>query len=238
MKKHLIAIKIACSLALASCGGTGGGGSSNDSGATGPVISTESFPFQSAYNARIASVATDNYRISGTCSGTATISAAAPVAATFEGSAGLSVTGTSIISYANCTPASIASTQVTYYDTNYNALGHLIASVEYGKYLTGPITLPTSVKVGDTAIYGSETIYADGTMKSITGTRVRSYVIEADTASTAIVNFITQSYDSHPWLFLTQQSRFRIDTLGTLTSLSIDWQQSTLGSGHEIYTHI
>lgn len=71
-------------------------------------------------------------------------------------------------------------------------LGHSNDS-EYGVYQT-PITIPSSVKVGDGATVGTETLYTDSTKFTPAGTDVDSYVVEPDTAQTAIVNLITNSY--------------------------------------------
>ena len=64
--------------------GCGGGGSSSDSAA----VSVSAFPLQAGYQARIIAGHTDNFTVSGTCTGTATITNAATSASNFEGVAG------------------------------------------------------------------------------------------------------------------------------------------------------
>jgi len=216
---------------LAACGGGGGGAP-----AATAAQATTSFPLQSGYKARIAGGSSDNFNISGTCSGTAAISTAKPVSASFEGASGLSTTTTQTVNFTNCTPASNAVTSTGFYDTNYNPLGHSIAGVEYGKFLTVPNALPTSVKVGDTAVFGTETTYTDSTKQVITGQRILSYVIETDTASTAIANLITKGFNTSNQLLFTQQSRYRIAADGTLTTSSLDVQYSTTSANHLVYT--
>lgn len=72
----------------------------------------------------------------------------------------------------------------------------------------------------------------------MTGSRVFSYVVEADTLSTAIVNVIAKDYDTSNQLILTQQSRYRIAADGKLTSTSIDAQYSTTSTSHFVLTKI
>lgn len=147
---------IATAVLLTACGG-GGGGSSLPAG---PVTSTLSFPLQSAYKTNIANGSTVNYTVLATgipsasngCHGTASFANATPVSATFETISGFSVTGTITLNLTDCTPASTAVTGVSYFDSNYNPIGSSIAGTEYDVYLTVPSPLPTSVKVGDTAI--------------------------------------------------------------------------------------
>jgi hypothetical protein len=96
--------------------------------------------------------------------------------------------------------------------------------------------LPDSVKVGDTANYATLASYTDSSKANTTGTRVLSFVVEADTADTAIVNFITRSYNTASQLMFTQQSRLRMAADGSLTLVSIDVQFSTSSTNRQIYT--
>lgn len=241
------AIAIPAILTLFALAGCGGGGSSSSTPSTPaatpvvtPVTSANSFALQSAFKKFVASGATTNYTISDFCTGTATSSISVPVAATFEGVAtAISVTTTETATFtaSTCTPTSDVQTRVEYYDSNYNPLGHAIAGVEYSVYAPAATALPTSVKVGDTAIIGTETNYSDSSKKppAVVTTRQASFVIEADTATTAIVNFIskpTATFDE------TRQTRYRIDAAGTLTPVSIDrlYKNSAFKDVHMLYT--
>lgn len=221
-------------LLLAACGGGGG-----TSGASAPVVvAAPSFPLQSAYKAYLAGADTINFSVSGTCSGSAIIIQPAPVAAIFEGFAALASSGTSTINLTNCTPSSIVSTVIQYYDSNYNALGHLNPGTEYGKYLSLPGPLPVSVKVGDSGTYGTETLYSDSSKTTVTGQDVDTYVVEPDgtSSTTAIVNLITKNFNPPNQLLSTTQARYRIDASGTLSVVSLDQQGGTTGSTHLIFT--
>lgn len=234
MSNKFIKVASASILGAAFLAACGGGGDGATAATTTPA--TTSFPLLSGYKALIAGGSSVNFNISGSCSGTAAFSTAKPVSASFEGTSGLSTTTTATINFTNCTPASNAVTSTAFFDTNYNLLGSSIAGVEYGKFLIAPNALPTSVKVGDTAVFGTETIYTDSTKQVSTGQRIRSYVIEADTASTAIANLITKGFNASNQLLFTQQSRYRIAADGTLTISSLDVQYSSTSSTHLVYT--
>lgn len=222
---------IAIPLQLIACGGGGGGG-----GSTGPVASTNSFSLLAGYTTLVAGGATDNFTISGTCAGTATITDAPAVASSFEGIAGFASASTLTFTFTNCTPASGAETSTTFYDANYTPLGTSTPGTDYAKFQTVPPPLPASVKVGDTAAYGTLIEYTDSSKAVTTGTRILSYVIEADTATTAIVNLISKSYDNTSQLLGTQQTRYRIAANGTLSMVSIDIQLSTTSTLHLLFT--
>src|SRR5436309_1513447 len=63
-----------------------------------------------------------------------------------------------------------------------------------------------------------------------------TYAIEADTATTAILNVIVKTYDTSNALQVTQQSRYRVAADGSLTVLTIDVQYSGPSTAHLLYT--
>ena len=208
-----------------------GGG---DSGGT--TIAVTSFPLQAGYQARIKAGSADNFTILGTCSGTATISTGAATASVFEGVSGFSATQTATVNLTNCTPATNAVSGVGYYDATYVPIGSSVLGVLYEKFVTAPAAIPTSVKVGDTAVVATTTVYADSSKAVVTGHRVLSYVVEADSANNAIVNLISKASNAANQPLFTQQSRFRIAADGTLSVLTIDIQYSTTSTNHLIWT--
>lgn len=214
--------------------GCGGGG---DSGATAAAVAASTtFPLQAGYQARIKAGSQDNYAVSGTCAGTATLTNGAPTAATFEGASGFAASQTVTVRFPSCSALSSAAvTGTAYFNASYAPIGTSIPGVRYETLPSG-LSVPVSVKVGDTAVLGNLTVYADSSKASVTGQRVLSYVIEADTATTAIVNLISKDYNSSSQLLSTSQARFRIATDGTLTSTTIDIQYSTTNTSHLTYT--
>lgn len=222
-------------LSLVACGGGGGGGDTSG-GVVTPT--TLSFALANGYSARIANGAANNFDISGSCTGTATISTAAAVAATFEGVTGYSAAQTSTVNFAanSCTPQTNTVTGTTYYNTSYVTIGQSINGGEYAKFETLPSAFPTSVHVGDTGNLATLTTYADSTKAVVTGKRVLSYTIENDTTTTAIANITTKTYDTGDHLLSTQQSRYHMAQDGSLTLASIDIQFSFTSTIHLVYT--
>ncbi|MGB7649861.1 MAG: hypothetical protein WBL62_01530 [Gallionella sp.] len=224
VNKSGIALLLSASALLTACGGGGGAAPTTP---TGPVVSTLSFPLQSADKTIIANGFTKTMLISGTCSGTGSNTASpATTPAVFEGVAGFSSARTITLTFTNCTPASIAQTFTAYYDNNYLPHGMNSVGVNYGVFLTPP-TIPASVTVGGTGVIGTETLYTDSTKLVGNGRQDGSYVIEADTANTAIVNFIWKIYNAAGVLSSTSQVRFRIAMTGALVPLSEDIQYAT-----------
>lgn len=213
-------------LMLTGCGG--GGSSAAAAPPAGPVASTLSFNLFSGYQTQAANGWTKTFTISGTCTGTIGITKSpANVATTFEAQSALASTETITTSFSNCTPASSATTATDYYNSsNYYPLGFNSVGVNYGVYLTAP-TIPSSVTVGSTAAVGTETLYTDSTKTVPNGRVDASYVIEADTATTAIANLIAKGYNSSNVLQFTEQDRYRMSSTGVLTPLSIDIQYAS-----------
>lgn len=224
--KILFLLIPAVAFLVSGCGGGGGGG-----GPTGPVASTRTFSLAQATGFFLGRSHTINYKLTGsqgstsfTGSGTITIDAA--TGATFEGqqalSQTLSITGT-ITGNGKTVP--YAKTATSYYTTNYNGLGDETA----GSYCVArsPIIEPTSVKVGDTANEGVEDCYSDNTKNTKTEIDYESYVMEPDTADTAIVNFITNSYTTRNVQLSSSQERWRLDLYNVPIFVSLSYSDYT-----------
>lgn len=218
---------------MAGCGGGGG-----DPGGAGTVAATTAFPLLAGYRARISAGSNDNFTISGTCAGIAQIANGVATASNFEGVAGFAATQNATVTFSNCTPAASTASGTNYFDANYASLGTSVSGVEYSTITTVPMPLPTSVKVGDSAVYATLTTYADSTKAVLTGQRVLNFVIEADTASTAIANLVAKTYGTSNQLLLTQQIRYRMVADGTLTLVTIDVQYAGTSTAHLLYTKV
>lgn len=210
---------------LAACGGGGGDGDAD----AGPTASVLSFPLQAGYRARIAAGSIDNFSVSGTCKGSATVTNGAATASNFEGVTGYAAPETATVNLTNCTPATISLSGTNYYDEAYSPLGSSIPGVEYSKYEFLPSAIPASVRVGDAANYLTFDTYTDSSKSVRTGQEVLSYVIEAETSTTAIANLSVRSFDTSNRLLFTEQSRYRIAADGTLTFLSVDGVDTASG---------
>jgi len=234
MKIHQTVTGLFLTSLLGACGGGGGGGDSSPPVAVGPVISTLSFPFKSAYVAMVQNGYTKNYSMSRDCTGTAVDSYAPAVAATGASasvsfpSASFAVRQTLGFTGTNC-PA--PGTATGYYDSNYTPFGSE-TSVTYRAYATTTtptsvaFSIPSTVVVGATGTVGTASDF-NKTPFGQFGTTVVSYVVVPETDSTAVVNLTYKSYDNANTLYKAQQDRYRISMTGALVPLSIDFVQYT-----------
>lgn len=232
MKKFSLLIAATLSL-LAGCGGGGGGG---DGAAAGPVVSALSFPLQSAYSAMVAAGYSKDYTVSGTCHGTATNTVSLATIAngtTFELVANpRAATETLTISYTDCPPAASTPPSTSYYDSNYMPLGTV--SGNYSVFLTPP-SYPASVTVGSHGDIGTISRYSDATKNTLRGRGDFTYVVDADTANTAIVNIVDKDYDAAGLLIAIRQSRYRIAASGPLVPVSSEVLFTGVSGTHLVF---
>jgi hypothetical protein len=215
------------SAVLTACGGGGGGG-----GASGPVASTNTFDIRAGHARLTANGFSTTLVVSGTCSGTFSLtSGPATTNTVFEGAAALSRSSVASLTVSNCTPASNVGTTTSYFDSNYAPLGYAIVGGDYGVWTSTP-SLPNSARVGDVAVVGTVNKYTNSTKSTSAGTQENSYVIEADTATTAIANLISKQYNAAHTLTSTEQDRYRVAADGSLTLISIDIQYANGSTTH------
>ncbi|MEO6030488.1 MAG: hypothetical protein ABIP61_01080, partial [Burkholderiaceae bacterium] len=212
-------------LLLTACGGGGGGG------APGTVPSTLSFSLSSGFKSRIQSGATDNFNVTGTCIGNASIATGASALATprFENVAGSIASPQTSTLHINFCPAGLGlasgtSTGNTYYDgTSYVPIGLHVDNGEYSVYVPSLASaLPVKVMGGDSGDIVTLTTYKDATKLEVTGKRVLSYEINDDTAATVFLDMFTRSYNVGGTLLSTEQTRYRMAENGNLTMVSIN----------------
>lgn len=236
--RYILVAALATTFSLAGCGG--GGGSSP----SGPVTSNLSFPVSSWNANHINNGYTQSGNITGQINyngtiypvtGAFSLTVAAATSTTFEGQAALvnvgTITGSETVTNTatgQTQTVPLADTSQSYNTTNYVPLGHS-SSTEY-MVMQGTAIIPSTVKVGDTAVVGTYTRYTDSTKSSALGTDKESYVVEADTANTAILNIIDKEYALDNTLTSTSEERWRFDALGTATFVSIN-STSTIQSG-------
>lgn len=220
--KNKIAIMILVPLFTIACGG----GSSSSSTTGVGAASTMTFPAASAIANISANGLSSYYTMTGsldgvpeTGSGTFTVSPA--VSANFEGQLVLEQTETlSGIISGNASTLNYDKSRKIYSTTNYNPLGEETDS-EYWVIQAHP-SLPSLVKVGDTAVIGTYTRYTDSTKTNQLGSAKFSYAVERDTSSTAILNFITNTYSTSGLLQTSTQLRYRIDS-----NANVSWVSET-----------
>jgi hypothetical protein len=221
-----------CTALLAACGGGGG-----DAGTT-PVGNVIAFPLQAGYKALVSNGFSIDFAVSGDCKGAArqVNQPAAAASAPFEGVSAFASVSTQTFDVTNCTPAHTEATETEYFDAGYASLGSTIAGSQYGVYQPAA-SFPVSVKVGDApGTYGTELLFSDSSKVALTGRAVRTWRVDADTASTAIVTLTTQVLGPTSELETTQQSRYRVAADGMLSILSVDIQVAGANALHLVLT--
>lgn len=202
---------------LSACGG--GGSPAN----TGPVASTETFQLRTAYVNYVTETRSLPFKVTGTTSGysvtgSGTATHGALTSGTFESKAAQQKTTTVTGSItANGTTIPLSSSSTSYVDSNYTPLG----TVDTGyTVVNSDAFIPNTARVNDTGILYSTILYKSSTKAVKQGTGTVVYVLEPDTASTALLKIIgtVRSIDN------TQTSvstiTFRITTAGAITRIS------------------
>lgn len=200
---------------LTACGGGG------DGGAAAVVASTESFPLRTVYTNTLTSSSSSNYTLSGTVNGVAvtgsgTVTYGNLSGGTFEGAAALQRTTTGTGSFvANGTTFPLNSSSTDWVDSNYVPKGE--SGGDDYVVITGTPTIPTTVRVNDTGPLYTANRYADSTKAVLRGTSTATYVVEADTASTALVTLIIEEKNNSNITTSTSSVQLRITPAGAFT---------------------
>ena len=83
--------------------------------------------------------------------------------------------------------------------------------------MTGIPTIPTTVRVNDTGSLYVADRYTNSTKSVKRGTLTVTYVVEADTATTALLTLIRTEKDNQSVTTTTNAGQFRITPAGSLT---------------------
>ena len=187
------------------------------------VVSTNIFNLKAAY----ASFVSTRFQITFSASitkngvtakGSGSLTQGSAQSGTFEGAVAQKVVTAIRGSISgNGNTFSLDNTSADYFDSNYNLLGRDGTS-EYS-VVDGLFNLPTSVKVGDTGDLYSLKKYSNSTKSALTGTEKVSYLIEADTASTALVSILTVEKDTNSKVTSQDTTQYRISADNKLTPI-------------------
>jgi hypothetical protein len=204
---------------LAGCGGGGGG---TDSGGTPPA--TVTIPLSAAIanyvnQARSATVsvsgsvtaAGQTLPVSGSATWTETTGPG-----TFEGQAALrknmSINGSLSVAGQS---APFSDVSQAYFDPNYRPLG---ATSSSGYCVTtSSSAMPATAHVGDTGPWFTQACYTSSAKLSTTGTITTAYVIEPETAATAVLKLLVTTTANGQTL--SSHNTFRVGTDGAITRL-------------------
>jgi len=207
---------------ISACGGGGGGGG-------GPVTSAETFQLKTAYVNFFNGSNSLPFTLSGTSSGYAvtgsgTLTESVPVNSTFELVSALQKNST--ITYTltvNSVTSSTASSSSSYADSNYVPLGG--TGSEY-TVITGSTSIPLTARVGDSGTWSTENRYTNSSKSSLIGTTTTTYVLEADTATTALLKIIDTDKNTSGTTTATTIETYRITPSGGITHVSASISKS------------
>ena len=249
--KHLIFCLISSVLVLTGCGGGGGGDAPNVQPVA--VVSTNTFNFQSAWQKFYTTQYSKTLNVSGSCSGSLTYAHTAMGKPTAYDIADLtlphpvvnvnpSYVVTNLVevkaTLQGCSTTSSSTATTSFYDpTTFAPYGYIGGTAYNGatswkntfREFSSRVVLPSSIKVGDIGVVGTVFTYETSNFKkngSPQGRTDVTYVVEADTATTALVNITSKVYDVNGKLTLVDQTRYQIDANNNLTLISIDQQYS------------
>ena len=201
---------------LAGCGGGGGGTSV-------PVASTSTFNLQAAYKSYYATSASYKFNITGTyganpISGSGSAVVGTVSSGTFEGQSALQQTTTVTGSFiANNQTIPLAASSISWVDTNYMPRGTSGGS-EY-IVVDASASIPIAAKINDTGSVFTAKRYTTSAKTTLLGTRTVTYVVEADSGTTALVTLIDVDKNNAGTMTSTATSQYRITTANTFTKI-------------------
>jgi hypothetical protein len=205
------------------CGGGGG-----DSVAP-PVAAIDTYPLKTAWVNYFNDSSTLNFTVSGmvsgvTISGAGRLAQGIPSAGTFENVVGFQKTSVitgSLTGTLNGVVVTepLAATSISYVDTNYLPLGE---TGDAYWVVTGPVTIPQTVKIGDAGPLFMETGYSSSAKTTPLGTAEVSYAVKPDTppGPYALLNLIAVNKNMSGAITSTSTRTLRVTTAGALTRLS------------------
>ena len=216
-KQLKLAIGAAVTATLVACGGGG------DSGPAAPVASQNTYALKTLLANATNDRRTLSWTLTGTLSGVAAtgsgnVSQGALNPVVFEGKSALAKTITVTGTIAgNGTTIPLNSTSTSYLDSNYSPLGTL--SDEY-RVVIGTPNIPESIKVGDTGTVYQANRYQSINKTVLLGTEAVSFVLEADTATTALLKIIAIGKDNSGKQTQSTSITFRVGTDNSISRIA------------------
>lgn len=196
-----------------------GGGGTN----TGAITSTETFQLRAAYVNYVRESRSLPFTVSGissgnslTGSGTATQGAITSTIFELKPAQQKTTTVTGSITE-NGTTVPFSSVSTTFFDSNYNFLGS--NNSDYA-VVNNDTNVPVTARVNDTGTLYSTLLYTSSTKAVRIGTQTYTYVLEPDTATTALLKIIIVERDTSNVLTSTSTVTFRMTPAGDLTRIN------------------
>lgn len=210
---------------LSACGGGGGG-------VSGPVASTESFSVTKMWANMLTTPSINNITVQGTINsgdpvtGSGTTSYSNLSAGTFEGKPLQKQTQTSVVSLVSKGQTIPVNDKIdTWVDSNYTPNGE--SGGDDYVVVTALGTLPSAARINDTGNLFTANRYASSTKAVLNGTRTATYLIEADTASTALVSLIIEEKNTSNVTTSKSTLQLRITPTGAFTRIKETYVSTT-----------
>lgn len=229
MIKYSFFLRLALAFALAGLTACGGGG-----GTSSTTSSSETFQLRAAFVNYFNDSHSYPFTVSGSISdisvaGSGTTTEGSQTASSFEGKAAQAKTSTMTATLTGGGKSlPLAGSNTTYIDSNYTLLG-FAGSAEYE--VATAVALPLTARVNETGIWYNSIRYSNASKTRQVGTAIGSYVLEPDSASTALLKIIVKEKDTSDSVTSTSTLTFRITTAGGLTRL-----RETLTEGSAMLT--
>lgn len=218
---------------LTACGGGGGG-------VSGPVASSDTFPINKVWANILTTQSTNNITVSGNITsddgkvssvyGTGTNTFSSLSAGTFEGLPAQKQTSTTTVTLVGKDGVTVPINDkiYTWVDSNYTPKGQTSeTSGDDYVVITSVLLIPTSAKINDTGLLYLANRYKDDTKAVLRGTRTASYVLEADTSSTALLTFILEDKNTSNVTLSKSTEQYRITPTGTFTRVKLSFVEGT-----------
>lgn len=183
-----------------------------------------------------------NYLVSGSCTGAVTDQNDTSFKIAFDGTPRTMLTTNSSWQFSNCSLANVSSSESTYFDDNRQLVGSAVTTAsalnpngtEFVAFANAPTALPGTVRMGDSGTLGTAIVYSNSTKQNVIGSRVYTYAIEADPGKLtyAIANFTTRTMNGAGAPLLTTQTKYRINTSGSIALIAQDIQYATTSTVH------
>lgn len=218
MNKKKCCAGVLLTVLLAACGGGGGGGSRIT-----PVPSTETFQLRTAWVNYLTDTRSLPFTVSGTSSGipitgSGTLTQGSLSAAVFEGVSAMQKVSTATGSISgNGITVPLSTSIIEYVEGNYYPLG---SSGDEYTVVNGTATIPQTAMVNDTGTLFTENRYQTSVKAALLGTNTMTYVVQADSATTALLKLIEVEKSTAGTTTGTTTITYRMTPSGGLTRLS------------------
>lgn len=205
---------------LSACGGGGGGGGNSPD-----------YPFRNAFIASLVTTSQHNFSLSGNINGSpltgsGSVVDAALVNGAFLGAASQMQISTTTGSFTvNGAGFPINQTDFSFYDFNFNYLGHIGSDF---LIVSGSTFLPVTVQFGDSGVLYTGNLYTDSTFTTQIGTQSAVFSVDDDSRSDrALLTIEKTNYDLFGNVVTTTTNLYFLTLDGRLLPINSVFESAT-----------